>query len=304
MRLKVSGFPNGGADKVVSIDNGSSLNQLVKHLELSDECNLIAIRFGYPPQRVEIGEVALETSLEDLGLSSGERVNLVLEGGTMAAPVKRKDPVLKPSQTWIETSDGERRILQVHKVPDDNSCLFHAISWCMYKDISLSYQLRELCSRVIVEHPMVYSDAILGRPNREYSEWILKRDSWGGGIELAILSNELQMGIYVLDIDAIKFEKFNDDLYDKFFVILFNGVHYDAIETDDGICVFDKRDEMGDLILKNVLNIARQLKEKCYAFNTQKAKIICNICKEKFVGERDIAKHAEKTGHTDFGQSS
>ncbi|CCD24316.1 ubiquitin-specific protease OTU1 NDAI_0C06570 [Naumovozyma dairenensis CBS 421] len=329
MRLKISGIP-GNPDKVITIENGSNLSQLIGVIKESVngnsaefESGLNGIRIGYPPQRIDINDDNLNKPVEELGLKSGERVTLIIEGGAVRNNDSQASNVsnnnknaqlqssrkLKDTQMYIDTYDRGRKILQVHKVPDDNSCLFHSISYCMYNDISLSDELRQLCSRVITQDKTTYNDAILGRPNREYCDWILRKDSWGGGIELAILSKELDMGIYVLDMDAIKFEKFNDEQYDKFFIILFNGVHYDSIElidemTKEKLTIFDKRDELGDLVLKNILKIAQRLKSKGYAFNTQKAKIICNICKMKFVGERDIGRHAESTGHTDFGQST
>jgi ubiquitin thioesterase OTU1 len=39
-----------------------------------------------------------------------------------------------------------------------------------------------------MEHPDEYNEAILDNRPEDYSEWIVYGDSWGGGIELSILS--------------------------------------------------------------------------------------------------------------------
>ncbi|CCF57734.1 hypothetical protein KAFR_0D00870 [Kazachstania africana CBS 2517] len=292
MRLKVD-------NKVVSIDNNATLNDLIEEIGAPDA---VAIRFGYPPLRLDIEENSKVAKLVDIGLSSGEKVRIVRNGGDV---VKPSMPKLKDSQAIIEDSNVGRAILQVHTVPDDNSCLFHSISYSVYKDISLSLELRQIVSSEIQNNKAEYNDAILGRPNREYAAWILDLSSWGGGIEIAILSKHLNVAIYVLDVDINKFEKFNDDKFNDFIIILFNGIHYDCMEVDYGKTVFQKNDEkLTSQILSNSLDIAKKLKANGYCFNTQKAKIICNVCRMKFVGERDVAKHAESTGHTDFGQAS
>ena len=33
---------------------------------------------------------------------------------------------------------------------------------------------------IILSDPVKYNDVFLGRPNREYVDWIMKDDSWGG----------------------------------------------------------------------------------------------------------------------------
>lgn len=297
MRLKVSASSSG--DKVITIDNGSTVGDLLENA--SPKIIVERIRFGYPPQTLEITPETRLQKLEDVGLSSGEKVSLICESGPNNGTVIEgtpKEPPLRIDQ--IKVGD---KTLQVHKVPDDNSCLFHSISYCMYKDITISSKLRELCSREILGDKSKYNEAILGKRPQDYSNWILRKDSWGGGIEISILSSAMNVGIYVLDMDAVKYEKFNDDKYDQFIVIMFNGVHYDSIEyKENHTTVFDKNDSVSDIMMASALDMATNMKQKGYAFNTQRAQIICHICRETFTGERDIARHAEKTGHTDFGQ--
>ncbi|KAG0668244.1 ubiquitin-specific protease otu1 [Maudiozyma exigua] len=311
MRFKVN--ISGKGDKVVSVDgNDKIVGELLQEIaeKFGIDMDIIqSIRFGYPPQKVDINDDTLVQLLEDIGLSSGEKIGVTLRGSgnntVSNANTSPVEPILKDNQSSFIGNDGTKWILQQHEVPDDNSCLFHAIAYCMYKDISLSGGLRERVAKEITKDGITYNEAILGQKPQEYINWILLKDSWGGGIEIAILSKVLGVAVYVLDIDALKYEKFNEDKYDEFIIILFSGVHYDAIETTTRKTVFNVRTDepFCQMVLACSLEIARNMKQNGKAFNSQKANIICNICQKKFVGEREIAKHAESTGHTDFGQA-
>lgn len=307
MRVKISG-PNG-FNKVVSLNGGDSLKKLVK--AAGSPLAVVGVRFGYPPHKVDLTEKNLNENVDSLGISSGEKITLITQSddsktdlSPSATEIDGGDVQLPVTETRIVLPEGQQRLLQIHEVPDDNSCLFHAISYCLYKDITVSSQLRKAVSEEILADHETYSDAVLDKPNKEYAKWILKKDSWGGGIEIAILSKRLEVAIYVLDMDAQQFERFNEEQFDQFIVIMFTGVHYDAVELDDGKTVFDKRDTFyTELILAGALQIAQQMKQTGHSFNTRKDKIICNTCQKTMTGEREVAKHAESTGHVDFGQA-
>lgn len=312
-------FPGKG-DKVLTIEAECDLETL-QGLILStseDDILLEGIRYGFPPQSVTFKGNENKT-LEQLGISNGEKiiVNLTEVGKPVAtSPMKHPDASQvhkqgnqKDSKASGASSKGvwidSRRLLQVHDVPDDNSCLFHAISYAVYKDISLSSEIRRIVAAAVRKDTIKYSDAILGRPNHEYSEWILKPTSWGGGIEIAILSNHLKYAIYVLDVDACKYEKFNEQLYDQFIIIAYNGVHYDTVEILDGSyhqTVFDIREKDSQFLLQETLKVAREMKREGKTFNTTRDSILCNTCGTTLIGEREVSKHAEKTGHVDFRQ--
>ncbi|SJM88463.1 related to Ubiquitin thioesterase OTU1 [Zygosaccharomyces bailii] len=305
MKLKITGI--GGYSSVIQLDNDASLGHLIEatHAPLS----VAGIRFGYPPQRVNLNAGSATLTLDSLGICSGEKINLIFEdeGSLNKQPASlsaTKQQVLPPTKCKITLPDGEENVLQVHQIPDDNSCLFHSLSYCVYKDISLSPQLRTVCSTQIRSDKNLYSDAVLDKPNEEYAQWILRKDSWGGGIEIAILSKNFSLAIYVLDMDALKFEKFNEDQFTHFVIIMFNGVHYDALELQNHTTVFDRHDELySEAVLEAALEIAKKLKKGGHSFNTRRDRIVCNNCHAILVGEREVARHAESTGHFDFGQA-
>jgi ubiquitin thioesterase OTU1 len=61
---------------------------------------------------------------------------------------------------------------------DDNSCLFRSIGYVINRDSEKSSKLRQEVADYVRQDPINYNDAILGRPQREYIDWILKPASW------------------------------------------------------------------------------------------------------------------------------
>lgn len=50
--------------------------------------------------------------------------------------------------------------------------------------------------------PDVYTEAVLGKPPKEYSEWILDPTHWGGELELFILSQYYGAEIVAIEIKS------------------------------------------------------------------------------------------------------
>jgi ubiquitin thioesterase OTU1 len=91
-------------------------------------------------------------------------------------------------------------------------------------------EMRRLIARSIAEDVDTYSEAMLGRPNEEYQSWILKNESWGGGIELSILSKFYNIEIDVVDIQSSSISRFGEDRnYPTRIFLLYDGIHYDSL---------------------------------------------------------------------------
>ncbi|AET37750.1 ubiquitin-specific protease OTU1 Ecym_1530 [Eremothecium cymbalariae DBVPG len=317
MRLKIS-TPKGG-NKVINLSNDATFEDLIAEVKTTfGDISIGKVRYGYPLQTIDIEEQVGNILLMELGISSGERITVesknsdkntkhvgqTLPGSCILRNEKQGGPESLPDR--ISVRPGV--LLQVHEVPDDNSCLFHAISYAVYKDMVVSYQFREVVANEILANPIEYSDSILGRPNLQYYEWILKSTSWGGAIEIAILSKYLKIAIFVLDIDAGRFEKFNEDKYSKLMILAFSGIHYDTVEifhesSKEVETIFKVDDSETDTLLAKAAEVASKMKKAGLSFNTHKGHIKCNSCGVLLVGEREVAHHAESTGHVDFGQA-
>lgn len=96
--------------------------------------------------------------------------------------------------------------------------------------------MRQLVADCIANQPDTYNDAILGRPVKEYCDWIRNTTSWGGAIELAVLSNHFRFEIAVVNSTTGVISRFGEDKgYDKRVFLLFDGIHYDPLYMDFAI---------------------------------------------------------------------
>jgi len=121
-----------------------------------------------------------------------------------------------------------------YSVPSDNSCLFSSIDFVLHSgklDLSSSKCLRNLVASKIESDQITYSEAILGRTNSDYCKWIRQDDSWGGGIELSILTQEYEIEICVINTESGgRIDYFGEDKHFPYRVfLLYNNLHYDPV---------------------------------------------------------------------------
>jgi ubiquitin thioesterase OTU1 len=90
--------------------------------------------------------------------------------------------------------------------------------------------MRQIIAESVSSDTDNYSEAVLGKPNPEYCRWILKPDSWGGAIELAVLSNFYGLEIAVVDTLNAIINRFGEDQhYAQRVFLMFDGIHYDPL---------------------------------------------------------------------------
>ncbi|KAG8301063.1 aminotransferase [Homalodisca vitripennis] len=90
--------------------------------------------------------------------------------------------------------------------------------------------MRKLIAAEIAKDHDTYNEAFLGRPNADYCAWILKPESWGGAIELAILSEFYMLEIVVVDTTNGILNRFGEDKsYSNRMFLIYDGCHYDAL---------------------------------------------------------------------------
>ena len=94
-------------------------------------------------------------------------------------------------------------------------------------------EMRRLISRTVRGQPSVWSEAILGKTPAAYCKWIECDDSWGGGIELAILSQHYNLEIDVVDTQHGIVNRFGEDKnFIRRIVLIYDGIHYDPLYRD------------------------------------------------------------------------
>lgn len=194
-------------------------------------------------------------------------------------------------------------------MPDDNSCLFRALSHVLTQSTISATELRQLIAEHILSQPEKFPAVVLDNQDPlAYCEWIKMETSWGGGVELSILAEHFEMEIVAIDVGSGSVLKFNENARQRV-IVVYSGIHYDAVavigpgmllhETEGDERVFDKLDEEA---MEAALKLGKELKKKNYYTDTANFSLKCNICKTGLKGEKVAVEHARATGHSDFGE--
>lgn len=249
----------------------------------------ISIRYGFPPKLISDSESDTKT-LPELSIGNNEclRVELI-------------DPkCIRASENEIIDYSAHR--IKKKTIPADNCCLFNAINFAMNQSITEPEVIRSLISMVILDNPTEYNKAVLEKEPEDYCEWIMKGDSWGGGIEIAILSKYFRINIGVVDIKNLTIEYFGDN-YSNVIYLLYDNVHYDVFyyENDEKKItgIFKSEDASAK---EEIMQIATELKRHRQYVDTQNFSVKCMECNFLMKGQEDVVEHSKKTGHTNFSQ--
>jgi hypothetical protein len=137
------------------------------------------------------------------------------------------------------------RLATVVRQPGDGSCLFHSMSYGL-KDGCTAATLRSEICQFIAAHPNLkicetpLSDWVKWDSNQSCSEYAKKmsRGSWGGGIEMACVSNMKRCNVHVYEKSMTGYKRISAFDYPSepetrktIRVLYCGGVHYDALVT-------------------------------------------------------------------------
>ena len=323
--------PNG--QHTLSLDDNAAVSDLLSAITASTDLPLYELKWGFPPQPLDPSLYGLSTLLKDTDLKlNGAQIMVIaqatgdpsekkpeeeLQAATSqsAAPLslqRKEQPALKdtPEVNVSESSVGSGTIV-LRVMPDDNSCMFRALGSAVLTDtLDSMTELRSMVAQAIQRDPEMYNEAILQRSPDDYCKWISYSDSWGGGIELSILSQEFDIEIASINVQDLRVDRFNEGRPRRC-ILVYSGIHYDTIafvprgsstfSPENDVKLFDADD---DVILQAARELCGQLKKQKYYTDTQKFDIKCNNCGWRGNGERGAVKHAEETGHVDFGEAN
>ncbi|EEA19738.1 ubiquitin-specific protease otu1 [Talaromyces marneffei ATCC 18224] len=335
MRVRVRG-PTG--QNTITFDQAATVadfNQLLK-----DNTGLTAfeIKYGYPnlqPLRLEdydpaqkIADIGVNLNGEQLIVSSKQPTESTVSQQQQPAPSQARATPQEQQQTQPPSrltpeedteppevpsaEHGGTVVLRI--MPDDNSCLFRAVGGAIMGGMDTMTELRSIVAQTIQAQPDVYSDVVLEKKRDDYCRWIQSENSWGGGIELSILSKHFGVEICSIDVQTLRVDHFNEGQPTRCFVV-YSGIHYDMIALspsdppfthanappDFDTTIFDAADPV---IVEKALELCRTLQQRHYYTNTASFRLRCNVCGGMFVGEKGATEHASKTGHYDFGEAS
>ncbi|KAJ4365554.1 ubiquitin-specific protease otu1 [Neocucurbitaria cava] len=321
--------PNG--QHTLSLDDNAAVSDLLSAISTSTDLPLFELKWNFPPQPLDPSLYGMSTLLKDTDLKLNGAQIIVIGQATGDPSEQRPE---EASQSTTQQSQSAPLSLQrkqasaledtpevplpdrggtvvLRVMPDDNSCMFRAVGSAVLTDsLDSMTELRSLVAQAIQRDPEYYNEAILQRSPDEYCKWISYSDSWGGGIELSILSQEFDIEIASINVQDLRVDRFNEGKPRRC-ILVYSGIHYDTIalvpqsfsplDAENDIKLFDAKD---DLILEAARQLCGELKKQHYYTDTQKFDVKCNTCGWKGAGERGAVQHANETGHTDFGEAS
>ena len=182
----------------------------------------------------------------------------------------------------------------------DNSCLFSAIHYAMNQNRNDPSYLREYIGKIIIDNPLKWTSEILGSTPSNYKTMINKKSSWGGEIEIIILSQYFDIEILVISINPYNINRFGAEGHRKRIYLLYTGSHYnllvrnfiDAKENID-VTIFSKANIF-------TLRAAEQASKKyMQKFSEEFAQdFACSVCDFNCKSKSMASAHGQETGHT------
>ena len=332
MRVRIRG-PSGSA--LTSFEPSDTVSDLVRSITETTALPRFEVRYGFPPKVFDLaiedpskrlselsidlnGEQLIIGALEDKVAKEEKPASSIKEASASSA--ERAPLSLSRTRNKAVESDppqvpvphrGATMVLRI--MPDDNSCLFRAVGAAVMSSVDSMIELRALVAQTIQAQPDIYSTVVLEQTPEEYCKWIQTEESWGGFIELNILSAHFDVEICSIDVQTLRVDRFNEGRPSRC-MLVYSGIHYDTIALSpsdpphrlaDAPPDFDTRlfDRDDDVVLQQAVELCRILQKHHYYTDTARFTIRCNICGGEFVGEMGATKHARETGHYDFGEA-
>ncbi|CAG0900786.1 unnamed protein product [Darwinula stevensoni] len=227
----------------------------------------------------------------------------------------REEDEAPPEVNEISTShnNGTRKGVLLRKsIAADNACLFSSLHFlldCKENEQDSVRTMRNMVSDYIEAEPDEFPEAVLERPRDDYIEWIKRETSWGGGIELAILSRVFEVEIDVIYTQSGSVSKFGEDmLHNSRVLLLYDGIHYDALyksySTPHGEQVRKIFPLSDNQVLEEAKELACELRGSSRYIDTRKLNVMCSNCNILLTGTGGPEAHARETGHIHFKECS
>ncbi|KAK5107212.1 hypothetical protein LTR62_001619 [Meristemomyces frigidus] len=217
-----------------------------------------------------------------------------------------------PPEIPVPALDG---IMLLRVMPDDNSCLFRALSSAVLGSaLDGMTELRSVVAQTIQSQPDLYTKGMLEKEPSDYCAWIQREDSWGGGIELSILSQHFDIEICSVNVQDVRVDVFNEGRSTRC-ILVYSGIHYDvlAVSPYSGadpefdrkvfeVVRLDGAEEMDGGALEAAKELCRVLQGRHYFTDTHGFDIMCGDCGQSGKGQMWAVEHARGTGHSKFSE--
>lgn len=316
--------PNG--QHTLSLDDDAAVSDLLASISNATELPLFNLKWNFPPQPLDPSLYGMSTPLKDTDLKLNGAQIIVLGQATGDPSEQKQQKQPQPDHELLSLKRKQKEELKdtpeipvpdrggtivMRVMPDDNSCMFRALgSAVLTGELDSMNELRSLVAQGIQNNPELYNEATLEKTPDAYCKWITNPNSWGGGIELSILSQHFEIEIASINVQDLRVDRFNEGQARRC-ILVYSGIHYDTIAfVPDGISpldaesdtkLFDSRD---NVILEAARQLCGELKKQHYFTDTQKFSIRCNTCRWTGVGEQAATQHHDESGHVDFAEAT
>uniref|UniRef100_A0A6A7G4Q4 Ubiquitin thioesterase OTU n=1 Tax=Hirondellea gigas TaxID=1518452 RepID=A0A6A7G4Q4_9CRUS len=263
---------------------------------------------------VNVSSVISSSKVASEGQNSNGKVRKRAPSNGKTSPAGKKSAA-EPSEIVIEREapagiylapGSQLGILQKREVPSDNSCLFASMDYVLNGSISSprTKELRREVSEGVLQEEELIPDCVMDRPRQEYSTWIMREQSWGGEIELAILSKYHKLEIVTVDAKTARVNRFGEsENYKARVFLLYDGIHYDPLHMENLRVegkFFTSFPGTLDAVLAQAVDMAGQAHQSGSFTDTDNFTLQCGECGHKLKGEAEALQHAKQTTHTDF----
>ncbi|KAH7018342.1 uncharacterized protein B0I36DRAFT_335798 [Microdochium trichocladiopsis] len=334
MRLRYKA-PSGGGTLDIS-DDAATVGDLLTAIRAATGYVDVTVKYGWPPKALT-AEQSGESCLS-LGLQRESLTVVPAEGASAPVPsasVQTPNPAgtstpsasapgeAKKGGGGVEDQgvsvkipeNGSELVLRV--MPDDNSCLFTAVGGALrgLPPSSPKTYTPELLRRIVVEHiqsnPSKYTAVVLEAEPSAYCARMLRPDTWGGAIELGIISEVFELEICSVDVKTNNIYRYGEGMgYQQRCILVYSNIHYDRIaeslvpgsaDVDFEVVRWDIEGSDGYLI--KAQELCRILREEHHYFtDTSEFVVTCNECGWVGQGEKQLVQHSSRTGHTDISE--
>ncbi|ORY82130.1 hypothetical protein BCR37DRAFT_402793 [Protomyces lactucae-debilis] len=269
--------------------------------------SVFTLKEGFPPKLLE---GSLDQSLSSLGIRSGTSLLIdLIKSDKPETQAFASKSIKKPQNDddAPEVAVPGRGSLVLRVQPDDNSCLFRALGYLCMRSIDAMEEMRAIIAQTIQDDPDTYSDAVLGMSRNAYCAKMNRADTWGGEIEIQILSQYFGVQVANIDCKTGKVYRYGED-FEQLIFIVYSGIHYDALALspfanappDMDQTQFSKAEQ--PVIEKAAQSLVDELRRRHYFTDTADFALRCNQCSKALKGEKEAQAHAKQTGHTQFGE--
>ncbi|ESO99484.1 hypothetical protein LOTGIDRAFT_186849 [Lottia gigantea] len=306
--LKLRCKTNTGHHSITQLTLESTIAELKQKISqiVSLPVNRFQIRHGFPPKILDIDDNS--KNLKSFDLRSGD--TLIIEPTKSSQQITNQTkPSITDEVLQAQLTSNKTGILTRKVVPANNSCLFTSVNAAMtggFVDLSCAQQLRQLIAGVVMSDPLTYCEAMLGKSNSDYCKWIMNEESWGGGIEISILSKYYQIEIDVVDTQSGRIDRFGEDgNYAERVLLIYDGIHYDFLILDacvPSIPPQSKFKTSDPTILAQALELGEEAKQRRQFTDVGNFMLRCLVCQKALKGSNEAQEHAKQTSHINFGE--